>query len=582
MSEFDNPYATDDFGTDIGLVFPSSRSKALDMIVNTFLENNTIDAYSDVNQIVEQVVALAQNEFQAHNENAPKGSKMTVPSDLTPSMIAKIMLRMYHICNINCAGAKSEREYDALGIYQEDGPDKGIYITSELEIQKMIHKFNSELNENQLNQAVKILQREAPRAERCNDRDLIAVNNGIFNYKTKIVEPFDPEKVFTAKCRVNYNPTAQNVTLHNDSDNTDWDIESWILELFDDPEVAECIWQILGAIIRPNVSWGKAALFVSQTGNNGKGSICSMMKNLVGEGSYASIPLSEFGTKFMLEPLIRSTAIITDENDVGTFIDKAANIKAVITNDTIYIDRKHKTPISYKCSLFMVQCANELVKVRDKTDSFYRRILYIPFNKCYTGSERKYIKDDYLKRTEVLEYVLYRVLNMNYYELDEPKVCREALAEYKEYNNPVLAFANDVLPRISLDCIPSQLAYDFFKAWSRKNNPNGTVQGKNTFLKDLQNTLDPKGEWRYFPDDKHQRVGKRMDCYEPLLDEYDLRDWMKGTFDMYDRTYIRSDRKPVMTAGLFRIQATAAQGQGNTAGGGSTDDNSGNPYIIPN
>ena len=83
MSEFDNPYATDDFGTDIGLVFPSSRSKALDMIVNTFLENNTIDAYSDVNQIVEQVVALAQNEFQAHNENAPKGSKMTIPSDLT-------------------------------------------------------------------------------------------------------------------------------------------------------------------------------------------------------------------------------------------------------------------------------------------------------------------------------------------------------------------------------------------------------------------------------------------------------------------------------------------------------------------
>lgn len=582
MSEFDNPYATDDFGTDIGLVFPSSRSKALDMIVNTFLENNTIDAYSDVNQIVEQVVALAQNEFQAHNENAPKGSKMTIPSDLTPSMIAKIMLCMYYIRNINCAGAKSEREYDALGIYQEDGPDKGIYITSELEIQKMIHKFNSELNEAQLNQAVKILQREAPRAERCSDRDLIAVNNGIFNYRTKIVEPFDPEKVFTAKCRVDYNPTAQNVTLHNDSDNTDWDIESWILELFDDPEVAECIWQILGAIIRPNVSWGKAALFVSQTGNNGKGSICSLMKNLVGEGSYAAIPLSEFGTKFMLEPLIRSTAIITDENDVGTFIDKAANIKAVITNDTIYIDRKHKTPISYKCSLFMVQCANELVKVRDKTDSFYRRILYIPFNKCYTGSERKYIKDDYLKRTEVLEYVLYRVLNMNYYELDEPKVCREALAEYKEYNNPVLAFANDVLPRISLDCIPSQLAYDFFKAWSRKNNPNGTVQGKNTFLKDLQNTLDPKGEWRYFPDSNHQRVGQRMDCCEPLLDEYDLRDWMYSVSALSGRTLVRWDKKPTITAGLFRIQAAAAQGQGNTADGGSTDDNSGNPYIIPN
>ena len=48
------------------------------------------------------------------------------------------------------------------------------------------------------------------------------------------------------------------------------------------------------------------------------------------------------------------------------------------------------------------------------------------------------------------------------------------------------------------------------------------------------------------------------------------------------RTLVRWDKKPTITAGLFRIQAAAAQGQGNTADGGSTDDNSGNPYIIPN
>ena len=73
-----------------------------------------------------------------------------------------------------------------------------------------------------------------------------------------------------------------------------------------------------------------------------------------------------------------------------------------------------------------------------------------------------------------------------------------------------------------------------------------------------------------------------MDCYEPLLDEYDLRDWMYSVSALSGRTLIRWDRKPTMTAGFFRIQAAAAQGQGNTADGGSTDDNSGNPYIIPN
>ena len=72
----------------------------------------------------------------------------------------------------------------------------------------------------------------------------------------------------------------------------------------------------------------------------------------------------------------------------------------------------------------MVQCLNEMPRIKDKSDSFYRRQLFIPFTKCFTGEERKYIKQDYLKRTEVLEYVLYRVLNMNYYELDTPQTCQ--------------------------------------------------------------------------------------------------------------------------------------------------------------
>ncbi len=175
---------TDDFDASITLSFPSSRSQALDMCVNSFLENNTIDAYSDPKDITEQVISLTQNEFRRHNETAPEGTKMSVPTDLTPAMIAKIMLRMYSIKNINCAGKGTDESYDILGIYQEDGPDKGIYISREKEIEKKISEFNPELTEVQIKQTMNILRIEADRVERCSDPDLIAVNNGIFNYKT--------------------------------------------------------------------------------------------------------------------------------------------------------------------------------------------------------------------------------------------------------------------------------------------------------------------------------------------------------------------------------------------------------------
>lgn len=84
----------------------------------------------------------------------------------------------------------------------------------------------------------------------------------------------------------------------------------------------------------------------SESGNNGKDTLCVLMKQLVGEGRYAAIPLKDFGNDFMLEPLVSATAVIVDENDVSTYIDKAANLKAVITGDTIQINRKFKAPIS--------------------------------------------------------------------------------------------------------------------------------------------------------------------------------------------------------------------------------------------
>ena len=118
--------------------------------------------------------------------------------------------------------------------------------------------------------------------------------------------------------------------------------------LSDDPDIVNVLWEVLGAIVRPNVPWNKSAWFYSETGNNGKGTLCELMRQLCGDGSFASIPLSDMGKDFMLEPLTRATAIIVDENDVGTYIDKAANLKAIITNDAISINRKFKHAISYR------------------------------------------------------------------------------------------------------------------------------------------------------------------------------------------------------------------------------------------
>lgn len=79
-----------------------------------------------------------------------------------------------------------------------------------------------------------IMREEAPRVKRCSERNLIAVNNGIFDFDTKTLMPFTPDKVFTSKSRVDYNPNVKNVVIHNDEDGTDWDVESWMNTLSDE------------------------------------------------------------------------------------------------------------------------------------------------------------------------------------------------------------------------------------------------------------------------------------------------------------------------------------------------------------
>ena len=477
-------------------------------------------------------------QFQLENQNRAKGTQWKIPDRLAPAQIADILMALYPIVNIAYGGMNADPEYDVLSMYQTDGPDKGTYSPSKQMFYSLIHEYCYTLSDKETQETITFMKNRAQRVVRNSDRNLIAVNNGIFDYDTKTLMDFTPDLVFISKSKVNYNPNATNPIIHNPDDGTDWDVETWMSELFDDQELTNLMWQIIGAIIRPNVPGNKSAWFYSNTGNNGKGTLCELMRQITGEGTYASIPLSDFAKDFMLEPLIRASAIIVDENDVGAFIDKAANLKAIITNDVIQMNRKFKAPIAFQFRGFMVQCLNELPKIKDKSDSFYRRQIFVPFNKCFTGQERKYIKHDYLRRKDVLEYVLLKVLSTDYYTLSEPDACQLVLEEYKEYNDPIRQFVEEILPDCQWDLLPYAFLYDLYKAWFKANSPNGQIIGKQNFIADLQKVLIGNPTFYPIQDGSAVRPKNLMDIAEPLIFEYRTIPLTAGT--TYKNSVIRS------------------------------------------
>ena len=192
---------------------------------------------------------------------------------------------------------------------------------------------------------------------------------------------------------------------------------------------------------------------------------------------------------------------------------------------------KISSPFSYNFkSALTVQCINDLPRTKDKSESFYRRQLTIPMTKCFTGMERKYIKADYLHRSDVLEYILWRVLTMNYYSLPEPAACKAILDEYREHNDPVRQFALEILPQCKWDLLPFTFLYDLYKSWFQKNSPSGRVQGRNTFISDVMDLLPSLPDWSCPGKDVKIRSQNRMNEPELLIIQYDLTDWMNPSY----------------------------------------------------
>lgn len=468
---------------------------------------------------------------------ADDGEKIQRLSYLPNAAIARLMIALEGIKALNYSDGNNAGNYQ-LGIYQDCGENEGIYVTTEDLFIKVIKKYNFNISVSGIRQVMELLRYTAPVVAVRKYRNLIPVNNGIFDYDTKKLLPFSPDYVFVSKCKVNFNAAATNVVIHNDDDGTDWDVDSWIHELTDDPQVEQLIWQIIGAVIRPNVRWDKVIMPYSTKGNNGKGTLCRLLRNLCGEGNYTSIAINDMSKNFRLSPLLHVSAVIVDENNVTGYLDDASTFKALITGDQVQIEEKYKAPVDFRFSGLMVQCVNFLPRVNDKTSSFYRRILMVPFEKCFTGAERKYIKDDYLNRQEVLEYVLCKVLEKipSCYEFDVPDACTRLLDDYKTFNDPVRQFAEEMLPELKWQLVPNKFLYDLFKAWYEENIPSGRVQGKNSFLQEFKDVIAERDDWK--------ATGSSVPTQgysfgsEPLIIRYNLTKWMNDAYRGTDAAMI--------------------------------------------
>ena len=352
---------------------------------------------------------------------------------------AQFLKSEYHIVRIN----------GQLHIY-----NNGIYDYAQRSIEtKMIEKIPT-LKAQQRTEVMKYLDLICEDIEP-SEANYIAFKNGVLDISTDELVDYTPDIILTNRINHNYNSGAYNELTDNTLDKI----------ACNDKEVRALLEECVGYCFYRRNELGKAFILTGDK-SNGKSTFLDLIKCILGEGNISALDLRELGDRFSTAMLFGKLANIGD--DIGDeFLqgNSVAIFKKIVTGNRLKAELKGQQPFDFNPYVKLLFSANDMPRMRDKTGAVLRRLVMIPFNATFTKNDKDY--DPYIKykliKEDSIEYLislgvagLKRVLENNEFTVSQ-KV-ENAIIEYEEENNPIIAFINDV----GVDAIINQPTHDVY------------------------------------------------------------------------------------------------------------------------
>lgn len=408
-----------------------------------------------------------------------KTGKVTVPQ-VPFYVIAKFLLT--HIPII-----KSGANEDTALLFFYDF-SKGIYTSNDDYIKTCIKKIEIRYKLTKLKDVTEDL-RANTRFRKPQRLDyLIAVGNGLFNTKTKELEPFDPKHFITAKVDTNYNIHA--LTNYKLIKNTYFNFDEWLKSIAcNDDEIVTLLWQLINEAINPNKTRRKIAIMLGN-GTNGKSTFRQMMINLIGDINISVSTPHELQSRFGLTSLEGKICNYGDE--VGTKpLDEMDKLKSISSGESVNYERKNKDVRNYDFKTLFMFNSNEIPPIKDKSDAVLNRLLIIPFKANFEGVKDESIKDEKLNNKIILEYILYTALHLDFDKFIIPEAVKKQLLNYRKENDSVFSFMLYYMDKgyHHVSCFPVRYLTDDYENFCYENGYNTRKRIGNAFTKHLNDNL---------------------------------------------------------------------------------------------
>lgn len=322
---------------------------------------------------------------------------------------------------------------DTLYIYEN-----GVYRRNEKSINRKIIEIYPKATTRMQKEVKSYLLTMAPEVQ-LKYENLINCKNGLYDLNNNALMPHSPYYF----------------TINQINANINWDpVRIGAVDRFLDKISCgnigrkKAILQMIGYSMTSSVEMQKAFVLYGKTAGNGKSTLLEIIERLIGSENVSHVTLQDFVSNRFSVSEIKGKLVNMVSEMTKEFLKDSSVFKQIVTGDTTTVEEKFKDRHTIKPYAKHIFTANELPKVTDTSNGYFRRLFIIPFEAVFTDLEKinfnfkELITEqalDYLAAIALQEYIIARREHAFINEEESKNI----IETYKMDSNTVIAYLYD-------------------------------------------------------------------------------------------------------------------------------------------
>jgi putative DNA primase/helicase len=359
---------------------------------------------------------------------------------------------------------------------------EGVYIRGgEIQIKKRCEQIIQECTTNQVNEVINAIRRRTYVSIKKFDTDPIMINlrNCWVNINDGSISEHSSEKLSLVQLDVFYDPSRVPVKFN-----------MFLRQCHASPKAVYQLWESFSSCLLKTSKFSKAFMHIG-LGANGKSVYLKVVNTFLGHENVSNMSIhtienNRFAPAQLYGKLANIYADISSEE-----LRHTGNFKNIVSGDNITAEKKGKDPFEFVAIAKMFFSANQIPKVFDESDGFFRRFIITEWDKQFSKSEQnpnliaELTTDD--EKSGILNILIAMAKQLNKRGHFKYDVSTEHLrSQWKKKSDSVSAFNDECMVFDPMMMIDKTRYYEKYIEYCRTNKIPPLTR-KQDFINEVKN-----------------------------------------------------------------------------------------------